>query len=148
MKMFATYDERDALKFNADGSITEYNGTSNDLKTKIRHKVILCQSTPHPIGTGYEDEPCLMKVVEFNKELKDVYLDYDDGNEVLEAKLLAEGAETYKGLKEEQLEEFCMYGSFVKEIKAHEIVAVRNVAFDPEKSWTGVYKAFNWDAEK
>ncbi len=158
MKMFATYDEMCTLKFNANGSVAKFNGvTGGGSRGDVSREVILCQSHPFPSGCGDEDEAIPLKIVEFNKELKDIYIDYDDGNEVLEYAgqlegvdkqpwfdLLPEGVETYAGLKDEQLEGFSMYGSYVKEIKAHEIVAVHNISFDYNKGWLGKPKEFNY----
>ncbi len=141
MRMYATYEKKLSVKLNEDGGITTQNGVQGP----ENKKVILCQSHPFPEGCGDEDEDIPMKVVEFNKPLSEIYLDLDDGNEVLEADLLPGAPLTYGKLKEEELKDFCMFGSYVKEIKAHEIVKIHDGKFNYNDGWVAPkeFKEFN-----
>ena len=86
---------------------------------------ILVQHIPFPMGSSMEDgsEPRFI-IVEFNKPLNEIYVDYDDDVEAISEGVLEEGEETYGSLQEAQLSDFAMYGAYVKEIRPSEILAV------------------------
>ncbi len=62
-------------------------------------------------------------IVEFMKEASEVFVDYDDYVEAIEQGWLPDEEETYEKLSGEWQEE-ALYGSYVKEVRPEEIVAI------------------------
>jgi len=82
---------------------------------------ILVQHTPFPLGS-LEDWKQYV-IVEFVKELSEIFVDYDDDVEAISSGALEEGAITYENFKGD-IDEYCLFGAYVKEIRANEIVTI------------------------
>ena len=98
----------------------EYSGTE---------RAILVQHTPFILGTEGEGE---FIIIEFEKSLDEVYIDYDDDIEawdVVKKYSKEERPLTYKDVPEKELDKFSLYGSYVLEIKPEEIKAIHTAEF-------------------
>jgi len=93
------------------------------------NKAILVQHTPFVWGTEGEGE---FIIIEFEKKLNEVYIDYDDDIEawdVIKKYSKEERPLTYEGIPESELDKFSLYGSYVKEIKPEEIKEIHTAEF-------------------
>jgi len=117
MKMYTTLDAEDYREDMLTAGIKpqDVSGMSNG------ERVILCQCTPFALDTSGEID---MIVVEFEKKLNEIYVDWDDDCESCGRGFIKDGAVTYEGADEEKLKTTCMYGSYVKEIRPEEIIRV------------------------
>jgi hypothetical protein len=82
---------------------------------------ILVQHTPFPLGS-LEDWKQYV-IVEFLKELSEIYVDYDDDVEAISEGALEDGSTTYEGFKG-CIDDYCLFGAYVQEIRSEEIVAI------------------------
>jgi len=92
-------------------------------------KAILVQHTPFVLGTEGEGE---FIIIEFEKKLNEVYIDYDDDIdawETIKKYKKEESPKTYEGIPESELDKYSLYGSYVKEIKPEEIIAIHTAEF-------------------
>jgi hypothetical protein len=88
---------------------------------------------------GIEEKPETEYVIEFEKELEDVYVDYDDEPETILEGDLDEGEKTYKNLRNTKKyfpkvikfnhPTVSLYCAYVKEILPEEIVAIHKIKF-------------------
>ena len=98
----------------------EYSGTE---------RVILVQHMPFVWGTEGEGE---FIIIEFEKKLNEVYIDYDDDIEawdVIKKYSKEERPLTYEGIPEKELDKYSLYGSYVLEIRPEEIIAIHTAEF-------------------
>jgi len=107
--------------------------------------VILCQCRIFPLGELYW-------TVKFDKPLEEIYIDSDDECE-MEDCLPDINQMSYAGCDEKALKKGCMYGSFVTDIKAHEIVEIYMTYWNcdwwcKEPLMIPVYKRLKKGAEK
>lgn len=91
---------------------------------------ILVQSDYFPLGVNIQEI-----IVEFMKETKEILVDHDDDVELVGEGLIAEDATDYGGLKEGfDSTKYTMYGSYVKEIRADEIVGLHYGFFSDDET--------------
>jgi hypothetical protein len=106
---------------------------------------ILCLTIPFWIG-GEENAEGVREsheiVIQFAKEVKDIYVDFGDYPEAVEMKLIGEEDETYERMNiEECVRRGCsLYCAWVKEIKPEEILGIFHQHYKENKEeecfWT------------
>lgn len=94
---------------------------------------ILVQSQHFFAGQYFNKRFTQSITIIFEKEASEIYLDYDDGVELIEKGIIKDGEKTYASLEEGfDSEAYQMYGSYVKEISAEEIVGLTFNVYDRE----------------